>query len=143
MGGRVAVGQLAFLTCYRTATTRHHRISSYPLGPDRVESQLFLFLKRLNVSHIVTPLTYHLVHVKAKCQGAASTPPPSSLPIPPPPPVINIIISIISGWAQTFVLFPPSFYPSLNSQEIVVLAAMLAESKFAWVSSLFKKDRRC
>jgi len=34
-GGRVAVGQLALLTCYQTAATRHHRIFSYPSGPDR------------------------------------------------------------------------------------------------------------
>jgi hypothetical protein len=41
-GGRVAVCRSAFLTCYRTAATRNHRIFSYPSGPDRSKSTFSL-----------------------------------------------------------------------------------------------------
>jgi hypothetical protein len=67
MGGRVAVGRSAFLTCYRTAATRRHRIFSYPLGPDRIKSNFF-FLK---VHQKIERFAYcHIAYISpGSCKG--------------------------------------------------------------------------
>ncbi len=70
----------------------------------------------------------------------ASSHPPLIHPLPPssplnPPPCI---IHLHDGWERTFILFPSCFYPSSNSQDVVVLAAMSAESKLQGFSTYSK-----
>jgi hypothetical protein len=62
--------------------------------------------------HIVTLLTYHLAHVKAKCKGAAI-----HTPLPPSCPLLVIYTRILLAVDMDFHSSPfPSFLHSLDSQ---------------------------
>jgi hypothetical protein len=62
--------------------------------------------------HIVTQLTYHVAHVKAKCKGAAI-----HTPSPPSCPLLVIYTRILFAVDMDFHSSPfPSFLHSLDSQ---------------------------
>ncbi len=102
-------------------------------------SQLSLFLKvhqMIGSLHIVTPLPYHLAHVKAKCKRAASSPPPPS----PRPCIIHL--HFISGEHGLSLLSHPPFSPSVNSQRGSGFNGKSAEQGvLRGLPSFFNKDR--
>jgi hypothetical protein len=108
-GGGVALGRSAFhliLDCCNETSSDF----SYPPDSDRSKS-IFLFRQSL------TRIVYF----------ACRLPPPlfsshhhTITPSPPPPLPHVLYICIMSGWARTFLFFPPLFPSSSNSQEVVV-----------------------
>ena len=79
----------------------------------------------------------HLSSVQEQDRKSGFHPSPF-LPSPP----CNTHTHFISCWVRTFILFPPAFSPSLNSQRGCNFGGKVSRTKgFARVASLFKTNR--
>jgi hypothetical protein len=137
-GGRVAVGRSAFLTCYQTAVTRHHRIFSYPSGSDCSKSIFSFYQSSSNEKCFACCHTVCIspAHVKAKRKGAASTP---SLP-PFFYPLFSCLTHSHYKWVGTDFHSLPIYYVSLfKFTRCCGFDGNVCRIKFARIFSLFKR----